>query len=271
MLDECKGERLEEVLAVFSNAVLKRVLQQQQSASGEHEAIALELAFKNFSYSGERSMLSSLILAHKASINGHLREKGEYRAKYNDFSELLRLNERRILRRHEQLKEALAESDHYDRTSPSEIKSLQTQVQKNWSGSEAWLGTILYSDSKVGEGGLLATTFERVWKHVEDGNIGDVESAGKLGLLEQLDARVKTQENRLGRWKEFCHTLSKSGEKLPVRTQSFLPSNIVPIRANPHPRALRVFVEARNTDQTYANFLDLGRHLRKPCAREEKD
>jgi hypothetical protein len=227
MLDECKGERLEEVLAVFSNAVLKKVLLQQPPAVGEYEAIALQLAFKNFSYSGERSVLSSLILAHNASIRRHLREKEESRAKYNDFSELLRLNERRILRRHEQLKEALAETDSHDRIPSSEVKSLQIKVQKNWSGSEDWLGTILHSDSKIGEDGLLATKFDRVWKHVESGSIGEVESAGKVGLLEQLDTRVKTQENRLCRWKEFCHTLSKSTGNVSVRTHPFLPSTIV--------------------------------------------
>jgi hypothetical protein len=208
MLDECKGERLDEVLAVFSNAVLKKVLQQQQQGSSEHETIAQQLAYENFSYTGERSVLSALILAHKASITAHLREKDNSRAKYNDFSELLKLNERRIHRRHEQLKEALAESESYVKLPPSDVNFLQSQVQKNWSGSEDWLGTVLYGDSKVGEEGLLATPYEKVWKHVARGSIGDIESQGRVGLLEQLDMRVKNQETRLARWKDFSNSLS---------------------------------------------------------------
>ena len=215
MLDECKGERLEEVLAVFSNAVLKKVLQQEGLV--EH-AIAQQLAHENFSYSGERTVLSVLILAHKASLGNHMQNKGDSRAKYKDFSELLDLNERRISRRHEQLKEVLAERGNYDHLSPSEVKSLQSQVQKNWSGSEDWLGTILYGDSKFGEAGLLATRFDKVWKHVENGSIGDVESKGRICLLEQLDARVKDQENRLTRWKDFSKSLSKESRKSPSRT-----------------------------------------------------
>jgi hypothetical protein len=45
---------------------------------------------------------------------------------------------------------------------------------------------------------------------VENGSIGEVESKGRVGLLEQLDARVKDQENRLARWQDFGKTLSKN-------------------------------------------------------------
>lgn len=207
MLDECKGERLEEVLAVFSNVVLKKVL--PEGGAGR-DAIAKNLAFENFSYSGERSVLSALILAHKASLSKYLQDKNDARARYMDFADLLKLNERRITRRHEQLKEVLKEHGSCNQISSTEVRDLQDQVQKNWSGNEAWLGTVLYGDSKVSEDGLLAIRFDKLWKHVENGSIGDVESRDKAGLLEQLDARVKNQENRLARWQDFGKTLSKN-------------------------------------------------------------
>ncbi|KAH6666261.1 HAUS augmin-like complex subunit 6 N-terminus-domain-containing protein [Halenospora varia] len=222
MLDECKGERLEEVLAVFSNAVLKKVLLDRSSV--EHEAIAQELALENFSYSGERTVLSALILAHKVSLDRHLQQKGDSRAKYKDFSELLSLNERRITRRHEQLKEILAKQGSSIEISPAEVRDVQNKVQKNWSGSEEWLGTVLYGDSKVGEDGLLATRFDKVWKHVERGSIGDVESNERVGLLEQLDARVKNQETRLARWQDFSKALSKEKALSPAKNGSSTPA-----------------------------------------------
>lgn len=207
MLDECKGDRLEEVLAVFSNTVLKKVLQEE--GSDNYEAIARQLAFENFSYTGERTVLSSLILSHKASLGNHLRAKEDSRAKYRDFSNLLDLNDRRIVRRHEQLKEVIKERGPLENPFNSEAKALQDQVQRNWSGSEEWLESILYGDSRFGQDGLLATPFERVWKHVENNSIGDVEGKQGIGLLEQLDARVRDQENRLARWQDFGRTLSK--------------------------------------------------------------
>ncbi|KAH8659348.1 HAUS augmin-like complex subunit 6 N-terminus-domain-containing protein [Tricladium varicosporioides] len=222
MLDECKGERLEEVLAVFSNAVLKKALLDKGSA--DHEAIAQELAYENFSYSGERTVLSALILAHKISLDKHLKQKDISRAKFKDFSELLSLNERRIARRHEQLKEVLAERGSSIEISSAEVRDLQSKVQKNWSGSEDWLETVLYGDSKVGEDGLLATRFDKVWKHVERGSIGDVESKERIGLLEQLDARVKNQETRLARWQDFRKALSKDKALSPAKNEGSTPS-----------------------------------------------
>ncbi|TVY64259.1 hypothetical protein LSUE1_G006909 [Lachnellula suecica] len=219
MLDECKGERLEEVLAVFSNVVLKKVLLEGRP---EHAAIAKDLAFENFSYSGERGLLSALILAHKSSLSKHLQDKGDARARYTDFSDLLRLNERRITRRHEQLKEVLQERGSHAPISSAEVRDLQDQVQKNWSGNEQWLETVLYGDSKAGEDGLLATRFDKVWKHVENGSIGDIESKGRVGLLEQLDVRVKDQENRLARWQDFGKSLAKNAAISPPRKDAGL-------------------------------------------------
>lgn len=232
MLDECKGERLEEVLAVFSNVVLKKVLLEEPL---EHPAIAKDLAFENFSYSGERTVLSALILAHKASLSKHLREKENARARYQDFSDLLKLNERRIARRHEQLKEVLAERGSYDHMSSREVRDIQELFQKNWSGNEQWLGAVLYGDSKVGEDGLLATRFDRVWKYVENGSIGEVESKARVGLLEQLDARVKDQENRLARWQDFGKTLSKNKmTSSPQKDSTSVQSKMIDLGFNRH-------------------------------------
>lgn len=208
MLDECKGERLEEVLAVFSNAVLKKVL--YKSGSEEHAALAQQLAIENFSYHGERPVLASLIVAHKASLSKHLRGKDEVRARYHDFNDLLDLNERRIARRHEQLKQEIEENGSRDQISEREAAAVQDQVRKNWSGNPEWLQSILFGDSRVNGEGLLVSRFDNVWKHVESGSIGDVESKTRTSLLEQLDARVKSQESRLARWQDFGRTLSIS-------------------------------------------------------------
>jgi hypothetical protein len=215
MLDECKGDRLEEVLAVFSNAVLKKVL--LEGRSEEHEALAQQLAFENFSYTGERTILSSLITAHKASLSRLLRAKEDARANYNDFADLLNLNDRRIARRHEQLKQAIEESGLEGTISERDAAAVHELVHSNWSGPQEWLDTILYGDSMMGGDGLLATRFDKVWRHVERGSIGELEDQKHVGLLEQLDARVKDQESRLSRWQEFGKTLSKAGAASPVK------------------------------------------------------
>lgn len=197
---------MDEVLAVFSNAVLKKVLQDGQP---EHAALAQQLALENFSYTGERSVLSALILAHKASLSKHLRQKEESRAKYQDFSELLKLNERRIARRHEQLKQAIQENHGTESLSDREVRDIQDKAYANWPGSQEWLESILFGDSKYNGEGLLLNRFDKVWMHIENGSLGDIEGKTQVGLLEQLSARVKDQESRLARWQDFGKSLSK--------------------------------------------------------------
>ncbi|RDW58107.1 hypothetical protein BP6252_13518 [Coleophoma cylindrospora] len=214
MLDECKGERLEEVLAVFSNAVLERVVQEGNAQS--YPAVAQILASENFSYSGERTILSSLILAHKASLSRHLGNKNASREKYRDFSELLNLNHRRSTRRHEQLKESVEENGSNINISQREVTEIHEKFQKNWSGNSEWTESILFGDCTDSKGGLLSTRFEDVWKHVEKGTIGDLEGKKNAGLLEQLDARVKDQAARLAKWQAFGKMLEKK-DKSPVK------------------------------------------------------
>ncbi|KAL2061526.1 hypothetical protein VTL71DRAFT_6903 [Oculimacula yallundae] len=214
MLDECKGDRLDEILAVFSNAVLKKVLQSEGSG---HEALAQQLALENFSYSGERTILSALIMAHKVSLSKLLRGKEDARARYCDFSDLLNLNDRRIARRHEQLKQAMEENEGNGSIAKGEVYALQDTVEKNWSGNTEWLETLLYGDSRTNLDGFLSTKFDKIWKHVDNGSIGEVEGTNRVGLLEKLDARVKDQEKRLARWQDFGKTLVKSTKSSPTR------------------------------------------------------
>ncbi|KAG4437918.1 hypothetical protein IFR05_006588 [Cadophora sp. M221] len=216
MLDECKGDRLDEVLAVFSNAVLKKALQSEGSG---YEALAQQLALENFSYSGERTILSALIVAHKASLSKHLRGKEDARARYHDFSDLLNLNDRRIARRHEQLKQAMVENRTNGSMSQRDVYALQNTVENNWSGNTEWLETILHGDSRSNTDGFLSTRFEKIWKHVDNGSIGEVEGTNSVGLLEQLDARVKDQEKRLARWQDFGKSLAKSAGSSPRKDE----------------------------------------------------
>jgi hypothetical protein len=207
MLDECKGERLEEILAVFSTAVLRKAV--EEAGAGYHEAMAQRLAMENFSYNGERGVLSTVVLAHKGSLSRTLRLKNEAKARYNDFNDLLRLKDRQTARRHEQLKASVEEEGENNSVSKREAWELQDIVQKNWSGNNEWMETILHGDSRFDRDGLLASSYEDVWNHIEDGTIDSVENSQKRGLLEQLDARVREQNHRLARWQDFEKTLAK--------------------------------------------------------------
>lgn len=201
MLDDCKGERLEEVLAYFSTAVLKKALEEDIYTSGTYPPIAVRLAFENRGYDSDNGEMTALVLAYKASLRRFLEHKEDTRAMYRDFGDLLNVKERGVARRMEAIRVKEADSNR-DTLSNNAREEMRRLVRNNWSGNENWMQTLVQGDS-VGKGsGLLAMPFDRVWRRVQQGRLAEIEeNAG--GLLEQLDNRVRVQKERLARWDLF--------------------------------------------------------------------
>lgn len=200
MLDECKGERFEEVLAVFSSAVLKKLVAERALNAG-HEyrpTISEKIALENYGYSGERTELNALLLAHKASVGKILKDKNAARTKYKDFEDLVALKQRSLARRREQIK-AAAGSETPLTVSDSVKTQARSMVKNNWTGSDQWAETLLSDDTGSKQGSLLTTDFEDVWTGIRAGRLSDIEDRS-IDLLEQLDQRVRLQRSRLDRW-----------------------------------------------------------------------
>ncbi|KAI0427274.1 HAUS augmin-like complex subunit 6 N-terminus-domain-containing protein [Xylaria sp. FL1042] len=201
MLDECKGERLEEVLAVFSSAVLKKLVAERALNSGPEyrPTISESISLENWGYTGDRTELNGLLLAHKASLRSILEKKKAARKKYHDFAELLALKERGISRRREQAK--YTDRDRPIGISGTEKAEVRRLLRNNWTGNEQWVDGLLGNSSSQ-KRGLLSTPFDNVWSGVQAGNITDLESH-TAGLLEQLEQRVDRQKSRLQKWEDF--------------------------------------------------------------------
>ncbi|KAK4449891.1 HAUS augmin-like complex subunit 6 N-terminus-domain-containing protein [Podospora aff. communis PSN243] len=203
MLDECKGERLEEVLAAFSSAVLKKLVMEQQLNEPEFPALAQTLALENRGYSGERGELVTLILAHKFSLRRKLESKDRARARYDDFSQLMKVKESCIARRRAEARAAQEEGQSQGDISEDMKLDVWRTVRNNWSGNERWMETLLYGDSHTRKDGVLSTPFDRIWRRVESGRLCELEDSKSEGLLKQLDGRVKSQKERLEKWQGF--------------------------------------------------------------------
>ncbi|KAG5984956.1 hypothetical protein E4U55_002363 [Claviceps digitariae] len=203
MLDDCKGERLEEVLAHFSTAVLRRVVQDDSRlGASQHHAIAVKLALETRGYNSDNTDLQALNLAYRTSLRRFLEEKQETRALYRDFGDLLNIKERGVRRRMEAIraKESGSTQDTLSRNAKEEMRRL---VRNNWSGNEKWMETLIKGDCHATETtGLLDMPFDRVWRRVQQGRLAEIENDSG-GLLEQLDNRVKLQKDRLARWNTF--------------------------------------------------------------------
>ncbi|KAI1410247.1 HAUS augmin-like complex subunit 6 N-terminus-domain-containing protein [Hypoxylon sp. FL1857] len=202
MLDECKGERLEEVLAVFSSAVLKKLVAERALNSGPEyrPTISENLSLENRGYQGDRTELNALLLTYKASLRSLLTKKNAAREKYRDFEELLALKEQGIIRRKEQIKIETERS--VAETSDATKKEVYRIVRTNWTGNDQWVDSLLSNDTQPRKGGLLGSRFDDVWAGVQEGRVSDLEDQN-AGLLEQLDNRVRLQKARLEKWDDF--------------------------------------------------------------------
>lgn len=210
MLDECKGERLEEVLAFFSTAVLKKVVSDSLAASRGYVTPVVELAFENKGYKSEKSHLIALSMAHKAAIRQILHRKEAARARFRSFADVLDDKEDDIVRRREAIE--MKEMDGGGQTVSDNARAeMRRTVHHNWVGSEAWMEALLCGDAK--HGGLLATHFDRVWRRAQQGRLDELDTAD-VGLLEQLDKRVRVQRERLRKWDAFRR--NTFGEARPV-------------------------------------------------------
>lgn len=198
MLDECKGERLEEVLTVFSSAVLKRAAEEQQIYRKQHPTAAQTLALENRGYAGERTELSPLLLAHKVSLKVKLNQKKASRAQYKSFAELLDSKEQSLARRREQA----AARGRGPKIAKDEKSNVRRAVRNNWAGNEQWLEALVHGDARATQDGVLTTHFDRVWRRVRTNRLGELENKSG-GLLQQLDSRVRAQQVRLGKWQNF--------------------------------------------------------------------
>ncbi|KAK7213874.1 hypothetical protein V2G26_021052 [Clonostachys chloroleuca] len=210
MLDDCKGERLEDLLAAFSSAVLKKVVSQESAASGEHPPLALSIALENRGYAGDKTELSLLVLAHKASLHRLKRHKEVNAAKFRDFADLLGVKERTMVRKKEEAR-LRAEKGSFKTVSDEARLEMWRTLRNNWSGNERWMETLLYGDASVKNDGPFGMPFERMWRRVQQSRLAEVESQDS-GLLEQLEGRVNAHKERLEKWQRYRNTMFPQGQ-----------------------------------------------------------
>ncbi|RYN44362.1 hypothetical protein AA0114_g10032 [Alternaria tenuissima] len=205
MLDECKGEKFYEILAIFSNAVLKKVLA-ARDAGDVDAAVARKLATATMLSGEQQRSLLPLAIAHKASLVNVLRRKEEKRKQYMEFHGLLDKKAEDINRRIRKTKDTPRAQK--PAVSQKEANAVKKQLKDNWIGNQKWLDVMLRGDNVQAEDAFLTSRFDKVWHMVENGRKLD-EVAPETGLLENLQARVHEQQERLQKWKAFHEELQK--------------------------------------------------------------
>lgn len=207
MLDECAGDRIEELLAVFSTIVLRKVVLAEQTENG---GVARMLATEDNPSTEEQKLMLPLVCAHRASLAALLRKRQLLGSRYQEFSQMLGRKSESIVKEYEQLNVESKGRMSQDNVGASEAEVLRRQVRESWLGEAGWSKLVIGGRPQRGQDTILDSTFTDVFTQVKSGDHGCVGDGKSKGLLEDLESRVHDQQERLTRWGQFRDDLRKS-------------------------------------------------------------
>ncbi|TKA75889.1 hypothetical protein B0A49_03237 [Cryomyces minteri] len=207
MLDECKGERFEELMLAFSTAVLRKMVFPKDRKT-KHSSVVKRLATASTIGSADQKSLLPLAIAHKAALTTTLRRKQQYRERCLALEKLLATKMELISVRDETACIALDNGKALEMSSSS-AQSTKKLLRENWTGGADWHAVLLDGGTGTAEDQWFKQTFNGMWAstvQVEPTQMGSMQK----GLLEELAFRVDQQQDRLQKWKKMQSDLSSS-------------------------------------------------------------
>lgn len=208
MFDDCKGDKFLDLLAAFSNLVLRKVVAAGQDGKG---SIAQRLCTADTVASKETRSYLPLAIAHRASLRSILKKKTELRARYRDFGRVLDLKEKELDRRFDNVVQTQAFLDK-NVAAEATVARVTRQFSEHWQGDGGYLDIITQGEGKPTQDALLDRPFPDVWTNVNEAKSSSQSSNHPTGLLGDLESRVGAQNERVKQWKAFKAEMQKHTE-----------------------------------------------------------
>ncbi|KAJ5780236.1 hypothetical protein N7457_005396 [Penicillium paradoxum] len=201
MLDDCKGEKFEELLAGFSAVVLRRVVAVSTDEMAWNPATRISTATSITPTDYQN--LVPLILAHQVSLSTAGERHARVRDAYDRFAQLL--DDKGV----ELTERANQESGVSKNGAQHGSASLVREVQTNWLASEEWATALLEGGSQSSTDAFLELPFSKALAQATDSDVENLPHMLKPDLILDLEARVLLQRSRLHKWHEYNKSLSK--------------------------------------------------------------
>ena len=207
--DDCKGERIQELLLSFSTLVLRKVL---AAGQGGRPCLAARLATAKTVTAKEQRSFLPLAVAHRASLTAILRKKKDLRERYQKFGRILNAKEQELDRRFETVvstQDLLDKNPIPDQT----VARVSKLFEKNWQGDRKPVEVITQGEAQGMKDSLLDKPFSETWLQVSAGTFDGTTGTSWQGLLQDLEERVANQEARITDWRKFREAM-KRDEKI---------------------------------------------------------
>ncbi|KAJ5081895.1 hypothetical protein NUU61_010159 [Penicillium alfredii] len=200
MLDYCKGEKFDELLAGFSTAVLRKLL--TVSADEMIGNRAMKLSTATFLSPIDYQNMLPLILAHQVSLGVTGERRARVREAYDEFADLLGQKKTELDERAKQNSSPVIQPGNAS-------EDLVRELRANWLGSEEWATALLEGGSQSSTDAFLELPFSEAWARATDSTMGGLRAGLKQDLVLDLETRVLHQRSRLRRWLEYNDLLRK--------------------------------------------------------------
>ncbi|KAG9957966.1 hypothetical protein KCU61_g8737, partial [Aureobasidium melanogenum] len=231
MLDDCKGEKFEEVLLLFSAIVLRKQLlsfrRNQPPSIGRNIALSKNIDKR------ELGTINTLSLAYRASLAKTLQSRATLDLTLNDFRTSLYEKTNDYHQRHLTLLET---QDASSGTLPPKTEELiRRELRQNWVGSIEGCDALLAGAKVASADAYMDSRFDELWQHFRQGTTPQVPPE-RISLLETLQSRVVEQNDRLRMWKAYKDVFEESNKP------------VVPSQASPAPLGQNITAEAHGLD-----------------------
>ncbi|KAJ5172747.1 hypothetical protein N7492_005340 [Penicillium capsulatum] len=201
MLDDCKGEKFDELLAVFSTAVLRKLV--AASASDMLWNPAMRISTVSSISAVEYQNIFPLILAHQVSLSAAGGRRAGARETYDQFSRLL--DDKKI----ELAERADHGIDHANDLPQIDSETLTHEIRSNWLGSQEWATALLDGGAQSSTDAFLELPFSQAWARAKESSVDDLGVGLGQDLVIDLESRVLRLQTRLRRWREYNDLLRK--------------------------------------------------------------
>lgn len=196
MLDDCKGEKFEELLAVFSTNVLRRVLGGSRAEDQLNPALRLSLA-GGVSAEDYSQLALPLLLAHRVSIAQSDERRTRVQGTLDRFSEVLDSKQVQLDQRANERRQS------HDLQEPADLDRVTEHVKTHWLGSGQWAHLLLNGGSQSSNDAFLDLPFAQAWATAKESTVDDLQTGASRDLLLDLESRVAHQKDRLNRWRDY--------------------------------------------------------------------
>ena len=192
MLDECKGEKFEEVISTMAVVVLRKACVSRYP----------ELDLERLDHI-PKDHLVPLVLAYKHSLQQSLQQRKRVWQRSQEHSEKLESAQIDLGKRLEETQKDVQPVDEQDLTRLSDM------VRSVWIGDDRWCDVLLEGRTHP-TSALLQKSFQSsLTESIDDG----LTIAPKHNdLTAELDARIREQERRLKQWKT-CYASMKAAQR----------------------------------------------------------